>query len=46
MAAAFFLFEAEERAHSRFVAGEGTGESGYEVNAWMRGLPPRAPSRW
>lgn len=46
LAAAFFLFEEENRASARFVAGDGTGTSGNQLQAWQRNIQPRTPQRW
>jgi acetyl-CoA carboxylase biotin carboxylase subunit len=45
LAAAFFKFEEEQRAHARVVTGRGTGTGRY-VNPWRRGMPPRTVNRW
>jgi acetyl-CoA carboxylase, biotin carboxylase subunit len=45
LAAAFYRFEEEQRAHSRVVAGKGTGNSQGSLGAWQRALGPR-PVRW
>jgi len=46
LAAAFFKYEEEIEAHTRVVVGKGTGKTGKYVNAWKRGVPPRAVNRW
>jgi acetyl-CoA carboxylase biotin carboxylase subunit len=46
LAAAFFKYEEELEAHTRVVVGAGTGRTGKYVNAWKRGVPPRAVNRW
>ena len=45
LAAAFFRYEEEQQVMSRVVPGKGTGR-GKHVNAWKRGIPPRAVNRW
>jgi acetyl-CoA carboxylase biotin carboxylase subunit len=46
LAAAFFKYEEELEAHTRVIPGKGTGKTGKHVNAWKRGIPPRAVNRW
>ncbi len=46
MAAAFFLFEEEQRKGARVVTGQGTGTSGRDLHAWQRSVGVRPPFRW